>query len=91
MSNDIIGWYSLKKIDLRKKMDQQLAIKESMEAGLQEIKDKLKPMEEGFSKNLIITSLESIYDLIELQRVQVIWINALKEGLMEIEQRLDNL
>ena len=27
----------------------------------------------------------------KLQRIQIIWINALREGLMEIESKLDRL
>jgi len=38
-----------------------------------------------------LKSLRAIMNYIELQRVQVIWINALREGMMKIESRLDKI
>jgi len=90
MSDDVIGWETLKIMDFRKKLDFMLADQETVEASAQEIKSRLEAMEEGFSKEMILKSLDSIMGFFELQRVQIIWINALREGLMQIEKRLDD-
>ena len=91
LSDDVIGWETLKRINFRKKLDVMLADQETVEASLHEIITRLETMEEGFSKEMIIKSLEAMMGFFELQRVQLILINALREGLMEIESRLDKL
>ena len=91
MSDDLIGWETLKKINFQKKLDEFLASQEIAESNVQEIKIHLELMEDGFTKKMIIGSLDLIMDFLKLQRIQVIWINALKEGMMEIESRFDKL
>lgn len=91
MSVDIIGWESLKRIDFRKRLDQMLAEQEFIESSLEEMKIRLETMEDGFSKEMILKSLDSIMGFFELQRAQIIWINALREGMMEFESRLEKL
>jgi len=91
MSVDLIGWETLKKIDFQKRLDENLASQELAESGVQEIKIRLEAMEDGFGKEMILKSLDTIMAFSELHRVQIIWINALKEGMMEIESRFDKL
>ncbi len=91
MSDDIIGWETLKRIDFRKRLDQSLADQEFIESNLKEMKIRLEPMEDGLTKDMIFASLSTIMDFFKLQRTQIIWINALREGMMEIESRFDEL
>ena len=91
MSDDVIGWETLKTIDFRRRLDRSLADQESIEESIQEIKIHLETMEDGFGKKMITKSLDTIMDLMSGFRVQIIWINALREGLMEVERRLDRL
>ena len=62
-----------------------------MESQVQAIKAHLEAMKDGPSKEMILDSLDTIVIFWKLQRIQIIWINALREGLMEIESRLDEL
>ena len=91
MSTDLIGWETLKKINFQRRFDQSLASQESMESHAQVIKIQLEIMKDGPSKEMIFQSLDAMMALWKLQRIQIIWINALREGLMEIESRLDEL
>ncbi len=91
MSTDLIGWETLKKIDFQKRFDEGLAAQESAEFGVQEIKIRLETMKDGPSKQMIWGSLDTLMALWKLQRVQMIWINALREGMMEMEARIEKL
>lgn len=91
MSTDLIGWETLKKIDFQRRLDQSLAEQESMETQIQEIKAHLEALKDGPSKGIILQSLDTMMALWKLQRIQIIWINALREGMMGIESRLDEL
>jgi len=91
MSVDFIGWETLKKIDFKKNLDKFLASQESVESAVQKIKIRLEQMEDGFGKEMIFFSLDALMGYLELQRIQIIWINALIEGMMEIESRFDKL
>ncbi len=89
MSIDLIGWETLKKIDFQRRFDESLASQETMESNVQVIKAHSETMKDSFSKQMILGSLDTLMALWKLQRVQMIWINALREGMMEIESRLD--
>lgn len=62
-----------------------------MESHIQVIKAHLETMKDGPSKQMILDSLDAIVIFWRLQRIQIIWINALREGMMEFESRLDEL
>lgn len=91
MSDDLISWETLKKINFQKRFDESLAAQESMESNVQVIKAHLEAMKDGPSKGIILQSLDTMMALWKLQRVQMIWINALREGLMQIESRFEKL
>ena len=91
LSTDLIGWETLKNINFQRRFDQSLAEQESMDSHAQAIKAHLETMKDGPSKGIILQSLDTMVAFIKLQRVQMIWINALREGMMGIESRLDKL
>ena len=91
MSDDVISWYIFKGIDLRKNLDQDLANFEKLERSLVEINKVLELTTDGVTKDVLIMLLDILMAFKESQRTQIIWINSLKEGLIQIEERLDNL
>lgn len=91
MSVDIIGWETMKRIDLMQRLDYMLAGQETVENSAEQIKILLEAMDDGFSKEMISKSVDIFLDFMKFQREQIIWIKALKDGMMEIESRLDNV
>ena len=91
MSEDLIGWETLKRIDLRKNLDLMLSILEEQEDDSKKFKMELEKMEDSHLKLLIITSQKTSTHIMTLARNQIIYINAMVEGLREIESRLDKI
>lgn len=89
MSDDYVGWYKFKNFNLRKIMDTDTAARENSERLRQKIIDfenQGKPID-----SIIKTLMDWIDGLDTAHRYHLIWINALREGMLEIEQRLDKL
>ena len=87
MEDDIVGWYEFKKYELRRLIDIMDSTEEKVEIFRQQMKEnekrgyKLREMDQAF-----FDQLDAIHNVI---RLQTIWINALREGLIEIEDKLN--
>ena len=91
MSVDLIGWETLKKLDFIKRLDNMLAASEQLEDIAKEFEPHLEKIEDDNLKTAIKAPGLVLMTFMQLQRDQIIWVNAMIEGMIKIEDRLDRL
>ncbi len=87
----MLGWETLKRLDFRKRLDLMLAGIEQMEDTTKEFEPTFEKIKDDQLKTGLRNCGEAIMSFIKFQREQVIWINALREGMIKFEDRLDKL
>lgn len=91
MSDELrpVGWYEFKQRDLRKYIDMTIAGDEEIQRLREKMleEEKLGKKSDPMMKSMI-TWVDNLSDVVNLH---LVWINALREGLIEIEDRLDKL
>ena len=89
MSEDIIGWSELKRINIRERIDRGAELKENADRSRTEYWNLIK--EQGSNNPLRDTLVDSLDAIYLATRMNLIYISALREGMIQVEQRLSKI